>query len=102
MDFKTTTHDRCIYRKVIDGEVIYLLQMVDDCIISCTNEKTARNIFNIIGEKMQFQREKEKGIIPFEFLGIVNDHNGVDIKQNSHYIEMSCQNYIQRLCKSHG
>ena len=27
---------------------------------------------------------------------------GVDIKQTSYYIEMSCQNYIHRLCKSHG
>ena len=51
---------------------------------------------------MQFKSEREKGIIPFDFLGIFNDYNGVDIKQTSHYIEMSCQNYIQRLCKSHG
>ena len=36
--FKTTTHDQCIYQKVIDEEVIYLLRMVDDCIISCKNE----------------------------------------------------------------
>ena len=61
-----------------------------------------KNIFNIIGEKMRFPSEKEKSIIPFEFLGIVNDYNGVDIKQTSHYIEMSCQNYIHCLCKSHG
>ena len=76
--------------------------MIDDCIISCKSEQTARNIFNIIGEKMQFPSEKEKGIISFEFLGVVNDYNGVDIKQTSHYIEMSCQNYINCLCQSYG
>ena len=101
MGFKNTTNDRCIYWKVIDDEVIYLLRMVDDCIISCKSEQMARNIFNIIGEKMRFPSEKEKGIIHFEFLGVVNDYNGVDIKQTSHYIEMSCQNYIHCLCKSH-
>ena len=99
--FKTTTHDRCIYIKIIDGELIYLLRMVDDCIISCKNEKTSRNIFNIIGEKMKFQSEKEKGIIPFKFLEFVNNYNGFDIKQTSHYIEMFFQNYILCLCKSH-
>ena len=80
MGFKTTTHDRCIYRIVRDGEVIYLLRMVDDMITACKNEKTAKDIFNIIGEKMHFPSEKEESIIPFEYLGVVKDYNGVDIK----------------------
>lgn len=81
--------------------VIYLLHQVDDFLISCKNEQTARNIFDIIDEKMRFQSEKDKGIIPFEFLGVVNDYNGFDIRQTSHYIEMLCQSYIHYLCKSH-
>ena len=36
------------------------------------------------------------------FLGVVNNYNGVDIKQTSRYIEMSYQKYIHCLCKSHG
>ena len=39
MGFKTTTHDRCIYRTVRDGQVIYLLRMVDDCLCMCKDEK---------------------------------------------------------------
>ena len=83
MGFKTTTHDHCIYRTVRDEEVIYLLRMVDDCCILSKDEKTAKDIFNIIGTKMSFATEKEKGIVPFEFLGVVKDYNGVDIKQTS-------------------
>ena len=90
MGFKNTTHDCCIYRTARDGEVIYLLRMVDAMILSCKNEKTAKDLFNIIGEKMSFPSEKEKGIIPFEYLGVVNDYNGVGIKQTSHYVEMNC------------
>ena len=89
MGFKTTTHDRCIYWTVRDGEVIYLLRMVDDCCVLAKNEKTAKDIFNIIGTKMSFATEKKKDIVPFEFLDVVKDYNGVDIKQTSHYLEMS-------------
>ena len=102
MGFKTTTHDWCIYRIVKDGEVIYLLRMVDNMVTACVNEKTAKDIYNIIGEKMSFPSEKEEGIVPFEYLGIVKDYNGVGIQQTSHYIEMNCENYIQRLNRTHG
>ena len=50
---------------------------------------------------MRFELEEEKGIIPFEYLGIVKDYNGVDLKQTSHYIGMSCESYIKRLYRSH-
>ena len=78
--FKTETHDRSIYCTVQDGEVIYLLRMVDNCCLSCKSEKTAREIFNIIGTKMSFATEEEKSIVPFEFLGVVKYFNGVNIR----------------------
>ena len=80
MDFETTTHDCCIYKKSIDGSLVYLLRQIDDCALACCDQKTTENIFNIIGTKMS--DEEEKGIIPFEFLGVICDYNGVDIKQN--------------------
>ena len=51
---------------------------------------------------MSFASEKKKGIVPFEFLGVVKDYNGVDIKQTSNYIGMSCENYIHQLARTHG
>ena len=80
MGFKTTTHDQCIYCKIMDDEVVHLLRQVDDCLCSCIHEKTARDIFITIGTKMRFASEEKKTIIPFEFLGVVKDYNGVDIK----------------------
>ena len=90
MEFKITTHDRCIYRKVINNEVVYILMQIDDCIVQTKQEETTKNIFNIIGTKMRFASEEKKGIIPFEYLGIIKDYNGADIKQTSHYIDMLC------------
>ena len=68
MGFETTTHDCCIYKKVIDGNFVYLLWKIDHCACVCHVQKTAENIFNIIETKMRFKDEAEKGIIPFEFL----------------------------------
>ena len=93
MGFKTTTHDRCIYRKVIDYEVLYILQQINNCIAQTKLKETAKNIFNIIGTKMRFASKEKKGIILFEYLGIVKDYNGVDIKQTLNYIDMSCERY---------
>ena len=71
-------------------------------VIACVDETIAKDIYNIIGTKMSFPSEKEEGIVPFEYLGIVKDYNGVGIQQISHYTEMNCQNYIQRLNRTHG
>ena len=79
-----------------------LLRQVDDFLLTCNSEQAAKDIFTAISTSIQFDTEKRDGIIPFEFLGIVKDYNGVDIKQTKDYIEMSCANYIRRLLKSHG
>ena len=102
MGFSTTTHDRCIYRRGSGDTLILIIRQIDDFMIACIHEKTARDIVDTIGRKMQFDTEREQGIVPMEFLGIVNDYNGVEIKQTPYYIEMSCKNYINRFLRSHG
>ena len=102
LGFHTTTHDRCIHRRVRDGETQLLLCQVDDFILGTKDKQSVRNLFNDIGKKIQFPAEVEQGIIPFDFLGIVKDYNDVDITQTPDYVEMLCQNYIARLLKSHG
>ena len=76
---KTTTKDQCIYIKKIEGHTILLLRQVDDFCIKCTDEQDAKNIFNLIGMKIRFQYEQEKGDIPFEYLGLLTDYNGTDL-----------------------
>ena len=56
----------------------------------------------MIGTKIQFQSERDKGDIPFEYLGLVKDYNGTDLVQTKKYIEMNCSNYINQFLKSHG
>ena len=82
LDFRTTTHDHCIYIREPDGQVQSLLRQIDNFCSAMTSEKAARDLFNNIGVKIQFPREKQDGTIPFEFLGVVIDYNGVDIIQH--------------------
>ena len=51
---------------------------------------------------IQFQSEQDKGEIPFEYMGLLEDYNGTDIVQTDWYIEMNCANYISRFLKTHG
>ena len=75
---------------------------MNDFLLGCENEQSARNLFNKIGKKIQFPSEVEQGIVPFEFIGIVKDYNGVDITQTPDYMEMLCKNYIARHLQYHG
>ena len=100
--FKTTTKDRCIYLKKIKGRSILLLRQLDNFCCVCTAEQDAKNIYNLIGTKIQFQSEQDKGNILFEYLGLVKDYNGTNLVQTNKYIEMNCSNYIARFLKYHG
>ena len=97
MGFRTTTHDRCIYCKVVFGEPVFLLRQVDDILLASKDQKIAQNITNLICTKLQFETEKEEGILPIKFMGIVSDNIGIDINQTTDYIEMSSESYLKRL-----
>ena len=40
MGFETNTHDHCIYRKIIDGELIFLLRQINDIAAAVHVKKT--------------------------------------------------------------
>lgn len=88
--------------RIRDGEKQLLLRQIDIFCLGVTSEQSARNLPNDIGNKIQFLTEIQWGIIPFEFLGVIKDYNGVYITQIPDYIEMSCENYITFMLKSHG
>jgi hypothetical protein len=79
-----------------------MLRQVDDFMLGCTDERIARNIYDIIRTKIRFKTEEEEDIVPFEWLDIVEDYNGVDIRQTDIYSEMNCAGYINCLLKTHG
>lgn len=58
--FQTTTHDRCIYRHITsDGKIQLMFRQVDDFLLACDTEKTAKVIFKDIGTAIQFDTKKE-------------------------------------------
>ena len=46
MSFEATTHDHCIYKKVIDESLVYLLSQINKCAIGYCDQK---------GTKMRFK-----------------------------------------------
>ena len=99
LNFKATTHDKCIYQSVYKGVKLLMLQQVDDFLIASPNETLANEIYSIIGKKLQLPKESEP---PFKNLGLATSYNGVDVKQTQQYIEISCEDYIDRVARSHG
>lgn len=93
MGFHSTTHDQCVYHKQIDDESFLMMRQVDDFMIACTDESMAKNTTDIIGTKIGFETEKDCEV-PIEFLGMVDDYNGVDINQPEQFVEMSTKRYI--------
>ena len=53
-----------------------LLRMVDNLLLSCEHEDTAREIYSKIVLALQLENEDEP---PFAYLGPCSDFNGVDI-----------------------
>lgn len=102
LEFTSTVHDRCIYRKIINGKLVLLLRQVDDFTIACKDENIARKLTEIIGKKIWFKTEEEQNNLPIEFLGLVTDYNGVDIEQASRKIRMHAKAYLERFLQTHG
>ena len=99
LNFKATVHDRCIYQTTYKGHNILLLRQVDDLAIAVDDESIAKEIYSIIGAKLQLPGETDP---PFTYLGLINDYNGVDIDQRKEYIEVNASSYIDRVITSHG
>ena len=88
--------------RIRDDETQLLLRQINDFCLGVTSEQSVRNLFNDIGQKIQFHIETEWGIIPFKVLGVVKDYNGVDITQTPNYIKILRTSYINHMLKLHG
>ena len=73
--------------------------MVDDLLIQCQYEETAREIYTLIGLALQLKNEDEP---PFAYLDPCIDFNGVDIEQSNTHIMILCQSYIDQMLCVHG
>jgi hypothetical protein len=97
--FKSTTHDRTIYRGTFENEDILLLRQVDDFALACTRESAAKGVYDFIGRKLQRQHEDTQ---PFTYLGLLTDYYGVDVSQTAEYIDLTASGYSDRVLQRHG
>lgn len=70
LNFKIITHDRTIYKTIINGEKVYLLHQIDKISSLCENESTTKAIYVIIRKQLQLQNETE---LPLTFLAETKD-----------------------------
>ena len=98
-NFKHTTHDCTIYQTTFKGNKVLLLQMIDNMLLQCEHEETAREVYTLIGLALQLKNEDEP---PFAYFGPCVDFNGVNIEQSNTHIMMSCQSYINQMLCAHS
>jgi hypothetical protein len=80
-----------IYSAMLDGKPILLLCQVDDFALACPNEQLAKCIYDFIRDSLKLKHEK---VTPFEYYGLLEEYNGVDVKQIHDSIKISCSQYI--------
>jgi hypothetical protein len=93
LGFKSTTHERCIYQKTIDGEKVLFLRQVDDFAVACKDPAISKEVIRQVGERLT---------VPLHDLGILNKFNGVDILQSRDYIKLSCESFLSKVITQHG
>ena len=59
LGFKHTIHDRTIYQSINKGHKVLLLHQVGDLMVQTDDENIAKEIFTIIGSKVQLENEDE-------------------------------------------
>jgi len=89
--FKSTTHERNIYRGEVKGEIIFICQQVDDFAIAVDTPMVAEYIILEIDKHVSTSNK-----------GIGTKYNGVDILQTCDYIKLHCKSYLDRVLLSHG
>ena len=88
LGFTATTHERCLYFKRVDDELILFLRQVDDFAIASRDKTLCLDTIQNIGDHL---------IVPLHQLGIIHKFNGVDILQTRHYVTISCESYIDKI-----
>ena len=99
LNFKTTTHDRTIYKTIYEWKIVFLFRQVDDFALAFKEESTAKEIYDIISRSLRLEKEP---CDLFSYLDLVSDFKGVDIEQSSEYIQISCSEYIDRVLTTHN
>jgi hypothetical protein len=91
LNFRSTTHERNLYRGEIDGELVLIYRQVDDFVVASVTRATASKLIAVINARVT---TKDQG------LGI--RFNGIDLLQTRDCIKVSCETYLDRALLTHG
>ena len=99
LGFKSTTHERNLYRGEIDGELVLVCRQVDDFAIASVSPTAAEKLIAVINAHATTE-SKGTGVLDSQGLGI--RYNGIDVHQTRDYVKLSCETYIDRVLQTHG
>jgi hypothetical protein len=88
-EFRSTTHERNLYRGTVDSNDVLICCQVDDFAIASQENSTAAKLIAAINEQVTTE-DKGMGVI-HEHAGIVSCYNGVHIAQTRDYVKLHCE-----------
>ena len=92
MNFKSTTHEPCLYSDQFKDDQIYFLRQVDDFSIACEDKCIAKSIIASINSYMS---------VDIKYLGLVTCFNGVNVLQTKEYIKIYGSTYITKILEGY-
>ncbi len=99
LNFRSTTHERNLYRGTIDGETVLVCRQVDDFAVASRSRAAANKLIATINKHVTTDNQ---GIGIRDDDGVHSRYNGVDIHQTRDYVKLSCATYIKRVLQTHG
>jgi hypothetical protein len=93
LDFKSTTHEKCIYQKTVNNEKVLFLRQVDDFAVACRDTAISKEIIRQVGAQLQ---------VPLNDLGTLTKFNGVDVLQARDFTKISCTSFLSKVLLQHG
>eukprot|EP00957_Ditylum_brightwellii_P202860 15332116-Ditylum_brightwellii.AAC.1 len=91
LDFKTTTHECCLYHGFHEGKLIFICCQVGNFKVAGPDGDIIQDLINAIGGKIQLTVEKE----------LIHYYNGIDYKQTQDYVKMHAKTYLSKILKNH-
>ena len=73
-----------------ETSVVLLACQVDDFVLGCVDDNTARGIMPLISEHIQLPSEMK---IPIIYQGVLTSFNGHDVIQTADYIQLSAESF---------
>jgi hypothetical protein len=91
LQFEQSAVDPCLYLKIIDGKMMYLMIYVDDLLVGFDDEKEIDKLL-----------EKLQDHLPIVSLGNVKQFLGLEIEENDGNFSICLRGYIEKISKKFG